>query len=307
MLNVLPAVIWLDTGDDLIQSPAGPWLGSNGFRVQSYFHPIVLYKPNIALKDHKVHTRTQASFRDSQSPGFQGTPQSISLLAEFYGRSLNTNAMCHDPFYALNELFAFNGASELQFLNRIATILDDITTPAPDIPVNSGPSANVQSNLVYYQRLIESHVHRISETRTFIDSRGSLDWPQSNAKKATVAATRLTKDYEYLLTKAKALQKQCEREMAILRDNANIIEARRGVDQASRVFKFTVLASIYVPLSFTCSLFSMTFVQFSTSKQGLWAWATVSVPIFTGSLLIIMWNRETVLRWFRLLRRFFIL
>lgn len=55
---------------------------------------------------------------------------------------------------------------------------------------------------------------------------------------------------------------QCERAMAMAVNIASIAEARRGIQQGKDVFKVTLLAAVYVPLSFATSLFGMNFKEF---------------------------------------------
>lgn len=88
-------------------------------------------------------------------------------------------------------------------------------------------------------------------------------------------------------------------------NNANISEARRGIEQGRRVFKFTLLAFTYVPLSFSCSIFGMNFVQFARPGRGFLTWTLVSLPIFLISLLIILWDGPKLSRWAKRTVRYF--
>lgn len=72
-------------------------------------------------------------------------------------------------------------------------------------------------------------------------------------------------------------------------NNVNIVEAKRVVEQVSRLFKLTALASVYIPLSFSCALFSMTLVQFDNRMKGFYVWISVTIPIFI-STLVIAWS-----------------
>jgi Mg2+ and Co2+ transporter CorA len=210
--------------------------------------------------------------------------------------------MNNDPFYALSELFTFVCTSEIQFLNTIASKLDSSIPDSPDLDPDT--SVHVQASLVHYRRILEDHVHRISETLTFIKNRHLLKWPQSQASKAITAAARTEQDFEYLLERSRLLQQRCDRELAIMMNNAGIAEARGGIEQGRRVFKFTVLAFTYVPLSFSCSIFGMNFVQFSDEKRGYWVWVLVCIPIFAVSLLIITWDGDRIRNWINGARKY---
>ena len=296
MLTFTTVIVWLDCGDDLCQSPSGPWLDSPESQFHTYFRPIALYKPNIALKDHQ----TTVTHDGSTSPRLPSTklPQSVSLLPELYGRSLNSRAMNKDPFYALTELFDFFCASELESFNIISIKLDDIRNSSSDLEANS--MAQMQANLAHHRKALEDHVHKIFETWSFVKNRRFLRWPRSQTSKAYKAAARIEHDLEYLRDRSRVLQKRCERELTIMNNNANIAEARRGIDQGKRVFKITVLAFLYVPFSFSCSIFGMNFVQFSDLRHGYWVWVSVTLPILVISVLYITWEDITWdQRWLR--------
>jgi Mg2+ and Co2+ transporter CorA len=252
-----------------------------------------MYKPNVSFKDHRAvpHADRQASV----SKPVHGMHQSISLLPLSYGKLLNTNVMNEDPFYALTELFTFASTSEIGFLNIMATQIDDTMADTPDPDPDT--SVRVQASLVLYRRALEEHAHRILETLTFVKNRNVLKWPRSQTSKAYNAAIRTEQDFEYLLDRTRLLHQRCERELIIMMNNASIAEARRGIAQGKRVFKFTVLAFIYVPLSFSCSVFGMNFVQFSKSRRGYWAWASVTGPMIVISLVFIAWDE--VRKWTR--------
>ena len=245
-------------------------------------------------------------FRKDTANLTDGIAQSLYLLSASYGSSLDAKIMCSDPFYALSELFHFFLASETQFLNSIATKLDDGTRDLSF--TDPGASINFQAELLYFRRIIDKRVQCISQTLIFIRTRDRLGWPRARdavddgrtarwMAKADLAATRLELDCEYALNYAISLQQRCERETTIMMNNASNAEAKRGIDQGRQVFRFSLLVSIYVPLSFTTSVFGMNFVQFSNHAMGFWVWPLVTLPIFVASLLIIVWDFEHVRQW----------
>jgi Mg2+ and Co2+ transporter CorA len=225
-------------------------------------------------------------------------PQSINLLPKFYGRSLNMPLMAVDPFYALTELFEFTASSEVDLLNVIKAKVDDLLeTSEGGNPVTTLS----QSYLLYSHQILEHHVHHIKEALHFIKGRTSLKWPHSQNpnldRKAESKATRLERDFEYLLSRAELLRAQCERKMNIMMNTASIAEANRGVEHARSVFKFTLLASFYVPLSFTASFFGMNFRQLGNGSLSLWIWIVVSVPVFGLSVLVLFWDPKIFWGW----------
>jgi Mg2+ and Co2+ transporter CorA len=245
----------------------------------------------VVFKKHQLAESSSSSPPLNQLRADNSLAQSISLLSKYYGRSLNSTAMHDDPLYALNEVFAFVNASEVQCLNMIARNLSE--DAANTISIDPKASAELQSNLLHNREVLKRHIYRTSEVLTFLKNRHLLDWPKSpGGSKANLAVARLQQDFEYLLERGQSLQRHCEQEISMMMSNSNIAEARRGVEQGSRVFKLTVLASVYIPLSFSCALFSMTFIQFENWMRGFYVWILVTIPIFIISTLVITWSEE---------------
>jgi CorA-like Mg2+ transporter protein len=196
-----------------------------------------------------------------------------------------------DPFYALHELFEFAGASELQFLNLTEDKLGPETSC--EVLANETPSL---SNLLYTLEILQAQTRRLTENIEKIKCRGSSQWPHAAdntdlGKKAKEAADLLLRDYEFLLAKAQDLSRQCERSMSVIMYSANIVESKRAMEQANRVGKLTMLAYLYVPLSFTSSFFGMNFTQFSSGPYlSVWVWFAVSVPVMAFSILFYVWD-----------------
>jgi hypothetical protein len=272
--------------------------------MHTHLYPVTLYTRGIALKRHRLHDEPCNPIH-----GPRGLTQSISLLPQYYGRSLNPATLCLDPFYALNELFAFCATSEIQFLNVIESGLKIHAVS----PLNALPHqlAEVQADLVYYKEILEDHIHKIAETLTFIKGRHSLDWPRSNSNKAERAAARLESDFEYLLSQGKSLQERCGNAILNLMNHASLEEAKRGVAEGRRMFKLTVLASLFLPLSFCASIFSMSFVTFESKYEGILSYLVVTLVLFTSSMVMFGWDSEQIKRkieklrvWFKKERKF---
>ena len=201
---------------------------------------MTLYKPGIALKDHRYPGyRSQVVDRDQ-------LVQSLSLLPVAFGRSLQPKLMREDPFYALSEIFDFVAASEMQFLTAIENHLDRGSGSLEDI--FAGPSQSVHANLLYFKVLLEDHVNNIERTNGFIKNRNSLRWPRSNSDKAQVAALRIELDYEALLTRAKTLRERCERDIRVNINKAQLSQANLGILKTIQNLKLTVLATIFLPI-----------------------------------------------------------
>ncbi|KAL9095195.1 MAG: hypothetical protein Q9165_002451 [Trypethelium subeluteriae] len=295
--------VWLDNGRDLSHNNM-PWLtspfGTSPWKTR--FLPVVQYRFNLSLK-------SPSSLKWPPRRGETGDgkiPQSASLLHLDYGRFLDRRIAAIDSFYAFQEVFDLAAASENQFLNMIGAKLRQEL----DFNVLIQQRSPTLSNLLYTQQSLDRHVQRIQENIDSIRAwtrrrsfRGSLDNTQQS--KADKSADEVARNFEYLLSRAKALHEQCTRGMQIVMNNANVKEARQAMSQAEVVAKLTRLAFIFVPMSFTSGFFGMNVVQFGTGRLGLWVWFVVTIPVLTLALVLTHYDVQVLtLRLFSYLTSF---
>ena len=262
---------------------------ANNYKSSANFEPVALYRPHVSLKKHWDDDFALPDFRPDD------LVQSIEVLPFVYGKSLNPTAASHDPFYALNELLTFTATSEMAFLSAVEHKLHH--SIMPHLSNNTTAPLEIQADLVYYRQLLEAHILSISDTNQFIKSRIYLDWPRYNDRKVDSAATWIQNDFEQLLDKAQMLQRKCEREMDILLTYASLEEAKQTASQNERGLRLTILATFFIPLAFSGSLFGMNFVTFESRGEGFWVWTLVTIPIFLASLLVLTWNNAQIAKW----------
>ncbi|KAE8442543.1 hypothetical protein EG329_003258 [Mollisiaceae sp. DMI_Dod_QoI] len=302
-------IVWLDFGEDLCDSPIGPWLKSVEAKFHTYFRHIYQHEGNSAILAASNVLGSMSGLRDTQD--HSGPFQSIRLLPLSYGSSLDLSVACVEPFYALSEVFSFAAASHIEFLNTISSILDASITELPDPEADI--TASFQETLVHGQRILEWHVHKVSEIADMIKNRELLGWPTSKHETAVRSALFLERDFDYVLQHSRALWEKCQLELAAITNHANFTEARRAIEQENRVFRITLLASIYVPLSFSCAMFGMNFVQFDRYWHGYVVWALTACPVFFFTVLIMDLDKgrarrqlkcmfKAVVRWYRDIR-----
>jgi hypothetical protein len=211
-----------------------------------------------------------------------------------YGKLLDPALMAADPFYALNDLFRFVAFSEIQFLNMIEVKV------AEETGYLSLTKQSQLSNLLHSHDVLEAHAKRLRQNIETIKFRGSPDWPRATdtalRQKGEAAARSLLRDYEHLLGRAEALSARCQRGMNVMMNKAMITESKRAIYQAHEVTKLTRLAFIYIPLSFTTSLFGMNLRPITSGTHGFWLWVVVSVPIMVFSLCALIWDVSEILR-----------
>lgn len=75
-------------------------------------------------------------------------------------------------------------------------------------------------------------------------------------------------------------------------NNVMLAESKRAIVQAQSIAKLTLIAFFYIPLSFTCSLFSMDIVGFEQRIGRIWLWFAVSVPVLLVSISFLFLDRR---------------
>lgn len=279
LLIISIALIWLDVGADLEASPPGPWISSKRYNADNIeFLPTMQQRNKMALKNRHIPNTSNSNFKHGKGD----LPQSASLLHLDYGRKLDSETAGTNPLYALSELFSFAATSELQFLNMMASkILREMD---PTVLVQqANPSI---ANLLYSHRILDLHAERIEENIQFIEAQMRLS--QSITPKAEVVYELLLKDFQALKSRSQTLSAQCDKGMTISMNNAAIKESQKAILQAEGVGRLTRLAFIFIPSSFTASLFGMNIRQFGTGANvELWLYFAITIPIMIVSILFL--------------------
>lgn len=202
------------------------------------------------------------------------------MLSEGYGSSLDPNKMAVDPIYALLELFQFMAASEAQYLDTISSVLDDnVTSKSIERSKNAH---DIRATLALSYNQLEHRRNQITSTIDFLRSQSRIQFGNEETDTCNII-----RDYEYLLRSAGQLMTRCDHEWNVIMSEATVEDAQWSRDQSIAQHKFTVLATIYVPISFSCSLFGMTFFELGSLRQGFIYWTAVTVPVLLFSLALL--------------------
>ena len=294
-------IIWQDAGADLGDSPRGPWLDSLHAPFNTHFWPISLYQPNRIFMSPATRSGCKGRQTHTARLNTNNMPQTITLLPRCYGTSLSPQDMSRDPIYALTELFQIIAASEASFLEMVGTVLGESVIKAAQ--QTAAKQSDIRATLADLQRSLERHSTRVLSILDFLQHSDNLDLPRSTSEITSGALTLICRDFEQLLQGMQTQAKKCSQELQIFMSEISVGEARRGVDQSRRAHKFSVLAALYVPISFSCSLFGMNFLQFSDFTTGFRTWWAVTLPLFAASLLFLTWNSIAISKELRRIKK----
>lgn len=215
-------------------------------------------------------------------------PQSLATLPKLYKTDSRATLSNKDPISALHRVFLFFVASEAYCLSFMASQINQHSSlgrGAADVADTEG-----LSNLLHCQQLLERHIDELRYARRIVKG-----WRLPNPDPENVH-TILTRDLEYLVERALTLKNRAETSINLSMSIASIDEARRSVQQNTSVFRFTVIASIYVPLSFVATVFGMNFRQFGQGNLSIWIYFVVSIPVFIVSAFVIFVNPQALWR-----------
>lgn len=228
---------------------------------------------------------------DSFLPGLDGLRQVIGgyilhphdpLTACF--RKQNQDLLGKYPFAICARSLAVAAASWNQMLNHLEVDIDNCHRVEPNNL--SGGLAQIQYNI----SLIKDFQGAISDNRHAIRDRGGRAWPWPD--KSTDEAARMDKikddllrDHEELNRRCLGLLRRCEATSTLLQGRIAIHEARRSVEQAALVTRFTRLAFVFIPLSFVAAVFGMNVAEIQANFPPIWTFFLVATVVLIISMI----------------------
>lgn len=90
--------------------------------------------------------------------------------------------------------------------------------------------------------------------------------------------TLLLEDFRYLNDKVSGLGSQLERMIPIVASLVQVVDSRRSLAETENISRLTVLALVFVPLSYVSSLFSMD-ASHGPGGPDFWVYFVVAVPV----------------------------
>ena len=121
----------------------------------------------------------------------------------------------------------------------------------------------------------------------------------------TIHLQPLITDYEYIDAKIEECGRMLENNVSVITSVVQILEARRASVEASNITRLTILALIFVPLTYVSSLFSMNSSNAPGSSH-FWVYFAVALPV---TLLVFTVARapsiqaRSILAWLKACRR----
>lgn len=315
----------MDQGRPLEKSPPGPW--TSHIESKATALPIIQHH-------HKMAFRTTTNRLDPNTNSSAELQQSTAILPLQYDSLVGlvdlSRRAAQDPLSMCIPLFAHAAFSEVQFLNlmesRIRMQIDAIA---------EGVSADALGTFQYFSNILDRHAQQLTEsTRAFCklinqsnqrsngvraespmprsavppsigmhrqtsETETTRNIGSSNSENA-FAAKNLWEDYEQLHIRCIELSRTCTQGINLAMNKAAIEESRKAIEQSERLKKLTLLATIFIPLTFSTSLFGMNIDLLGENGVRFWWFFVLCVPITLSAYVLYLWDFQLLKRcWVR--------
>lgn len=282
--------IWSDAGTDLEESPQGPW---DATKHSFHFRPVSLHPLRLASmnKRHKMFPT------ETLAPSAKKLQHSLPLLRDAYSQIFTEKLDIESPITALDLVLRYFCASEIQYLDMIASVLEASTQSSrhPKDFRKKQSSAETRAILLNSRRILRYRRSRIKDVIEYVRFHGTAGAAVADSE-AALSISSLLRDLEHLFLSNGELMLRCEHEVEAITNEAIFEDAQAGIALSKSSHKFAVFVAIYAPVTFTCSVFGMNFVSIGDISWGLELWAMVTIPICIISSLFVFWDSELIQR-----------
>lgn len=306
----------MDNGRPLESSPPGPW--TQHIKSKATALPILQHHPKMAFRTTTNRLDLDANVSSDIHQSTAVLPLQYDSLLSLVGLSRHTP---QDPLSMCIPLFAHAAFSEVQFLNLMESrIQAHINTIADDLP------ANILESLQYFSNILERHTQQLKDSSTALGTLGDISKrlntsrsESSVSKSSTLSGSSsatsrqaldsemlkdtargslggtytnegIQSDYEQLYVRCASLAKLCSRTMTLAMNKATIEESRKAIEQSGRVRRLTMLATLFIPLSFCTSVFGMNINLLGQSTVQVWWFFLLCVPITVFAYVVYLWD-----------------
>ncbi|KAL7936455.1 hypothetical protein V8C35DRAFT_295533 [Trichoderma chlorosporum] len=316
-------IAWMDQGRPLEKSPPGPW--TNHIESKATPLPVLQHHPKMAF-------RTTTNRLDPDANASAQIQQSTAILPLQYDSLVALVDLARrapqDPLSMCIPLFAHAAFSEVQFLNLIESRIQ--------IQINAivgGESTDALGTLQYFSNVLNRHAQQLKDSTLVLNklaersyqlfgraraesplppslgvgSRRQTSDPDivrnyvSSSSDGTFTTKGVLEDYEELRVRCIELSNLCTSGITLAMNKATIEESRKAIEQSERVKKLTILATLFIPLNFSSSLFGMNIDLLQQNAVRFWWFFVLCAPITVFAYVFYLWDYQYLKRhWKRL-------
>ena len=118
----------------------------------------------------------------------------------------------------------------------------------------------------------------------------------------TCTPKALLEDYKDLHIRCMDLSKMCAQGINLAMGKAPVQESGKAIEQSERLKKLTVLATLFIPLSFCASLFGMNIDLLGQSSVKVWWFFVLCIPVTLLAYFLHRLDFRVAKRWLATLR-----
>lgn len=286
-------LVWTDSGQDtdfdFVAAPNKEHFAGVADRLE--FCPVFFEKGLLANAPINQAAGGHSNHEDR-------TKQPLSSLPGKYGYTLDWARAASNPLSAVQEVFTFHAAAELQYLNMLEKLINEQISNCE----SAQEDADIGSILHFdYAKsiLIRHHAHlqHLVEKLDIEFARWNQSRPKNQAASEELQGTLKT-DLVYLSNRLLSAISLCEAGRSTVMSNVSVQESKRSSREAILVTGLTKatnrLTFIFLPLSFLTSVFGMNFRQLGQGTLSIWLWVSIALPLL--AVCIVMVERGSYLR-----------
>lgn len=319
-------IAWMDQGRSLEKSPTGPW--TNHIKSKATPLPVLQYHHKMVFRA----TNNRLDPGANTSAEFQQSTTILPLQYDSLIALVNlTRRAPHDPLSMCIPLYAHAAFSEVQFLNLMESKIQVQTKS-----IAEGVQANALGTFQYFSTILNRHAQQLkdstralrklaerSQNQGLNGARAEDPTPKSavppgpgmgprppqtsgtetprnvagsNLSDGAFTTTGILEDYEHLHVRCIELSKLCTRGITLTMNQATIEESHKAIEQSERLKKLTLLATFFIPLSFSSSLFGMNVDLLGQSTVSFWWFLVLCLPITLFAYIVYLWDVEVLRR-----------
>lgn len=277
-------LIWTDSGQDVDFSfiPTPDTDQYKGAVDRFEFCPI-FFEKDLSEKPHLFRSPT-----GTQNPRLK---QALSSLPGNYGYTLDWTKAAIDPVFAIQEIFTFHAASELQYVNMLEDFVTHQISRAESKQAETDMSSILHFD--YARSILVRHDACIQNLLGSVDT-CLKSWKQRATQIQCCdeeLRSTLRIDLDYISTRTPNIIKLCEAGRSTIMSNASIEEAKRSNEQAVLVTGLTKatnrLTFVFLPISFLTSVFGMNFRQLGQGTLSIWLWVAIALPLLAICVILV--------------------
>ncbi|CCF33242.1 hypothetical protein CH063_05468 [Colletotrichum higginsianum] len=316
-------IVWMDQGKPLEDSPPGPWT----LHLESKATPLPVLQYH-----HKMAFRNTKNRLDPGANTSAEVPQSTTVLPLQYESVLALVDLARhapqDPLSMCIPLFAHAAFSEVQFLNLMESRVQ-MQMNSMDERV----STDALSTFQYFSNILNRHAqqlkdstralrklaersnqgsHEVKSESSMPKSKTARNLGRSQSRHSSDNETAkivgpsnvdgafspkgLLEDYEDLYARCIDLSTMCDRGITLAMGKASVEESSKAIEQSQRLKKLTLLATLFIPLSFSTSVFGMNIDLLQQSTVRFWWFFILCVPITAFAYIFYLWDFDALRR-----------